>query len=76
MGSRWYTSDFQVVITVVLASAAPFRGGLYPGLEEMGIKCLQPGGCGLLHFGVCGKSEPQSFVAVNTATTVRKSAVA
>ena len=36
--SRWYTSDFNVVAINFYVFVPPWHQGVYPGVEEMGVK--------------------------------------
>ena len=39
VGSRWYILDLQT-ITIDIAASVPLRHlGLYPSVEEIGVKC-------------------------------------
>jgi hypothetical protein len=55
-GSRWYTADLHVVTTDIHAFFTLWHQSLYPDIEEIGVKCLQPRGDSLLHVGTWCKS--------------------
>ena len=42
MGSRWYTPDFSVVTIVILSFVTSWHCCLCPGVEEGGVKFVQP----------------------------------
>jgi hypothetical protein len=55
MGSRCYTSDLTIVTIDISEFVTPWHQGLYPGTQQIGVKCPQPLGDSLLHVGVCYK---------------------
>jgi hypothetical protein len=55
IGSRRYPSAFHLVATDIQTFVQTCHRGLHPGVEEIGVKCLQPGGNSLLHVHVGGK---------------------
>jgi hypothetical protein len=42
LGSSWYTPDLNIVTINIQTFVPPCHQGLHPGLEDMGVKCLQP----------------------------------
>lgn len=65
MYSRQYTSDVLIFTIGIKALVSPLHQGLYPNVDEIGIKCLV-GGDSLLHFSVCYKTPARQVLLMES----------
>ena len=62
MVSIYYMSGLHVVTIHVWAFVPLWHRGLYPGIKEVSVKCLQPGGDSLTHISVGCKLPARCFI--------------